>query len=131
MNKIILCGRLTQDIQTNESGKIAKSCIAVDRALKDASGNKVTDFINLKWLGEKKAEFAKKYLSKGSKVIVVGEANIDKWKDKDGNDRTAFTVNVAETEFAESKTQAKPVDRPNADGFMNIPDGIEEELPFN
>lgn len=134
MNEIFLMGRLTKDSELNPSGKVATNSIAVDRRLKDANGNKVTDFINLRWLGESKARFAKEYLTKGVKVCIEGNLCIDQYKDSNGNPKSAVYVLVDNTEFAESKKSqeaAVPPPAPDADGFMNIPDGIDEELPFN
>ena len=129
MNKIILLGRLARDTELNASGKMASSCIAVDRSLKDASGNKVTDFINLRWIGESKAQFAFKYLSKGMKILVEGNLQIDQYQDNAGNNKSYCYVLVDNTEFAESKkadNNSMPTD-PN--GFATIPDS--EELPFH
>ena len=136
MNHIILLGRLTKETELNTSGKIATNSIAVDRRLKDANGNKVTDFINLRWLGESKARFAKEYLTKGVKVCIEGNLCIDQYKDSNGNPKSAVYVLVDNTEFAESKKTQEaappvPAATTDADGFMNIPDGIDEELPFN
>ena len=133
MNHIILLGRLTKDTELNDSGKVAMNSIAVDRNLKDANGNKVTDFINVKWLGEAKAQFAWKYLTKGMKILIEGSLCIDRYKDQNGNSRSSCYVRVDDTEFAESKKQgaqgsASPVTT-DENGFASIPDG--EDPPFN
>ena len=133
MNKWIGIGRVCKDTELNTSGKVATNCIAVDRALKDKDGNKVTDFINLRWLGEKRASFAQKYITKGMKIGVSGSLCIDNYKDKDGNYKQSVYVMVQEIDFCESKSanqQNTSVQRPSSDGFMGIPDGIEHELPF-
>lgn len=133
MNQIILLGRLTKDTELNASGKIAMNNIAVDRRLPDANGNKVTDFIPLRWIGEKKAQFAYNYLHKGIKICAEGNLCIDQYKDSEGNNKSAVYVLVNNTEFAESKKQNAPeYPAPMADSneFMNIPDGLDEELPF-
>ena len=133
MNKWIGIGRVCKDTELNTSGKVATNCIAVDRALKDKDGNKVTDFINLRWLGEKQASFAQKHITKGMKIGVSGSLCIDNYKDKDGNYKQSVYVMVQEIDFCESKSanqQNTSVQRPSSDGFMGIPDGIENELPF-
>lgn len=132
MNKIVLMGRLTKETELNQTGKMAACSIAVDRALKDANGNKVTDFINLRWIGERKAQFAFNYLHKGMKILIDGSLQIDQYKDDAGNNRSYCYVLVDNTEFAESKrSAAEGATQPDSDGFMSIPDGIDEELPFN
>ena len=119
----------------NTSGKVATNCIAVDRALKDKDGNKVTDFINLRWLGEKKAKFAQNYIQKGTKIGVTGSLCIDNYK-KDGENKQFVYVMVQETEFCESKganqqNNSRPAPSNAHDGdFMKIPDGLDDELPF-
>lgn len=129
MNKIVLSGRLTKETDLNQSGKMASCTIAVDRSMKDASGNKITDFINLRWIGESKAQFAFNYLRKGMKILVDGSLHIDQYNDDAGNHKTYCYVLVDNTEFAESKKandNSMPTD-PN--GFATIPDS--EELPFH
>lgn len=135
MNKWIGIGRVCKDTELNTSGKVATNCIAVDRALKDKDGNKVTDFINLRWLGEKQAKFAQNYIQKGTKIGVSGSLCIDNYK-KDGENKQFVYVMVQETEFCESKganqqnnSRPKPSDA-SSDDFMSIPDGINDELPF-
>lgn len=134
MNFVFLMGRTFKDVELNASGKVATSGIAVDRILKDANGNKVTDFINLKWLGEKKAKFASDYIPKGTKISIRGSLCIDQYE-KDGQKRQAVYVNVDETEFCESKSSQssnpKPATvKPDADGFVSTY-GDDEELLFN
>lgn len=129
MNKIVLLGRLTKETDLNQSGKMASCTIAVDRSMKDVSGNKITDFINLRWIGESKAQFAFNYLRKGMKILVDGRLHIDQYNDDAGNHKTYCYVLVDNTEFAESKkadNNSMPTD-PN--GFATIPDS--EELPFH
>ena len=132
MNHIFLMGRLTKETELNQSGKIAMNSIAVDRRLKDANGNKVTDFIPLRWLGETKAKFAFGYLTKGMKIAIEGSLYIDQYKDSEGNSRSACYVIVDNTEFAESKKQgapgsASPVTT-DENGFATMQD--DEEAPF-
>lgn len=133
MNKICLIGRTCKETELNTSGKVATNCIAVDRALKDKDGNKVTDFINLRWLGEKQAKFAQNYISKGTKIGVSGSLCIDNYK-KDGENKQFVYVMVQETDFCESKganQQNNCAEKPDSNSFMEIPDGIENELPFS
>lgn len=134
MNQVVLVGRLTKDVELNQSGKVAWSSLAVDRnGMKDQDKNYITDFINLRWLGEQKAAFAQKHLTKGTKIAVNGCICVDNYKDKDGNNKQNVYVMVASQEFCESKganQQNTSVQRPSSDGFMGIPDGIENELPF-
>lgn len=133
MNKWIGIGRTCKDTELNTSGKVATNCIAVDRALKDKDGNKVTDFINLRWLGEKQASFAQKYITKGMKVGVSGSLCIDNYKDKDGNSKQSVYVSVQDIDFCESKSENRQntsVQRPSSDDFMSIADDIGGELPF-
>lgn len=135
MNKWIGIGRVCKDTELNTSGKVATNCIAVDRALKDKDGNKVTDFINLRWLGEKQAKFAQNYIQKGTKIGVTGSLCIDNYK-KDGENKQFVYVMVQETEFCESKganqqNNSRPkLSDASSDDFMSIADGIGDELPF-
>lgn len=143
MNTIILIGRLTRDVETSttQSGTtVARYTLAVDRRGKDAQ----TDFIPCVAFN-KSAEFAQRWLRKGLKICVRGELQTGSYTDKDGNRRNTYNVVVAEHDFCEKANAAQdappfaPVNAPaprsaqnNAafDGFMAIPDGIQEELPF-
>lgn len=144
MNKVELVGRLTRDVEirTTESGTVtARFSIAVSRRFKNAEGVYEADFINCVAFG-KTAEFIGKYFSKGSMIGVTGRIQTGNYTNKDGQKVYTTDVVVEECEFAESKNAAgensgfTPSDRPSpssaaGDGFMNIPDGIDEELPFN
>ena len=133
MNKVILIGRLTKDPefrwgQTAEGNfAIGRYTLAIDRKGKDAG----TDFINCVAFG-KQGEFAEKYLRKGMKIAVIGRIQTGSYTDKEGKKVYTTDVVVEEHEFCESKGQGEDRPRPSADdeGFMNIPDGIKEELPF-
>ncbi len=141
MNKVILMGRLTRDpevrySQGQNSTAIAKFSIAVDRRFK-RDGQPDTDFFNCTCFG-RQAEFVEKYLQKGTKVVTVGSVQNDNYE-KDGVKHYSVQIMVDEIEFAESKNaqgtgsdgagrSAGPA--PAGDGFMNIPTGIDEELPF-
>ena len=144
MNKVEIVGRLTRDVEirTTESGTVtARFSIAVSRRFKNAEGVYEADFINCVAFG-KTAEFIGKYFSKGSMIGVTGRIQTGNYTNKDGQKVYTTDVVVEECEFAESKNAAgdnsgfTPSDRPSpssaaGDGFMNIPDGIDEELPFN
>ena len=148
MNKVILMGRLTRDpevrySQAAEPLAIARYTLAVDRRFqrRDNSGNEQTaDFISCVAFG-RQGEFAEKYLKQGTKIAITGRIQTGSYTNKDGNKVYTTEVIVEEQEFAESKNASNdagfaPADRPSpssaaGDGFMNIPDGIDEELPFN
>lgn len=136
MNKVILMGRLTRDADMRVSGElnIAKFSLAVDRRYQKG-GEKETDFFNCTAFG-KQAEFVDKYLKQGTKVLVTGRVQNDNYTNKEGQKVYSVQIIVEEIEFAESKNaESKPADKPAEDngegGWMNIPDGIDEELPFN
>lgn len=143
MNKVILMGRLTKDpivtySQGAESMAIARYTLAVDRRGKRAEGQQNADFINCVAFKDN-AKFAEKYLRQGTKIAVEGHIQTGSYKNKDN--QTVYTTDVVidSQEFAESKQNTSnqenapsaPVPSASDDGFMNIPDGIDEELPFN
>jgi single-strand DNA-binding protein len=135
MNKVILSGRLTRDVETRYSGEmaIARYTLAVYRRFKK-DGEQSADFINCVAFG-KAGEFAEKYFRKGMKVAITGRIQTGSYTNKDGQKVYTTDVIIEEQEFAESKAssseQAPPQPSVDSDGFMNIPDGIDEELPFN
>lgn len=143
MNKVILMGRLTRDpdirySQGEKQTAIARYTLAVDRRFKQ-EGQPSADFINCLALG-KNGEFAEKYLHKGTKVVVVGNWQTGSYTNKDGNKVYTNDCFVENCEFAESKVASEnngggnsgqTSNYPVNDGFMNIPNGIDEELPFN
>lgn len=143
MNKVILMGRLTRDpdirySQGENATAIARFSLAVDRRFKQ-EGQPSADFINCLALG-KNGEFAEKYLHKGTKVVVVGNWQTGSYTNKDGNKVYTNDCFVENCEFAESKAASEnngggnsgqTSNYPVNDGFMNIPNGIDEELPFN
>ena len=141
MNKVILMGRLTRDpevryAQGNDNMAIASYSLAVDRRFKKDGDEQTADFINCIAFG-KAGEFAEKYFRKGTKIAVVGRIQTGSYTNKDGQKVYTTDVVVEEQEFAESKGSgstegAQTTKTPSgSDGFMNIPDGIDEELPFN
>jgi single-strand DNA-binding protein len=148
MNKVILMGRLTRDPEVRYSQgetplAIARYSLAVDRRQsRNSQDGQTADFINCVAFG-RQGEFAEKYLHKGTKIAVVGRIQTGSYTNKDGVKVYTTEVVVEEQEFAESKSSGQantgnggfapmPAAEPVAagDGFMNIPDGIEE-LPFS
>ena len=146
MNKVILMGRLTRDPEVRYSAgenalAIARYTLAVDRRFR-RDGEASADFINCVAFG-RNAEFAEKYLRQGTKIVACGRIQTGSYTNKDGQRVYTTEVVVEEQEFAESKAAAGNNDggfapaRTSApamdagDGFMNIPEGIDEELPFN
>ena len=139
MNKIILMGRLVRDpdvrySQGNNPMAIARYTLAVDRKFK-RDGEPNADFINCIAFG-KNGEFAEKYLHKGIKILVEGRWQSGSYTNKDGQKVYTNDCVVESCEFAESKNASQserpqPMPQTDSDGFMSIPDGIDEELPFN
>lgn len=142
MNKVILMGRLVRDPEVRYSNgdnsmAIARYTLAVDRRLKK-DGENNADFIGCVAFG-KSAEFTEKYLKKGTKIIVTGRIQTGSYTNKDGQKVYTTDVVVEEQEFAESKNNSGSDNYggtgstrlSGGDGFMQIPDGIDEELPFN
>lgn len=138
MNKAILIGRLTRDpdvrySQTDSNMAIARFSLAVDRRYKKQGDETTADFFNCTAFG-KQGEFVEKYLKKGTKVVVTGRIQNDNYTNKEGQKVYSVQIMVEEIEFAESKAAGQGVQNNDSipgDGFMNIPDGIESELPFN
>ena len=142
MNRVILMGRLTRDpevryTQGNEPIAVARYTLAVDRRVRRQDGNEQTaDFINIVAF-RKAGEFAEKYFRHGMRVLVAGRIQTGSYTNKDGQRIYTTDVIVDEQEFADAKRDgADPshygASSPIGDGFMNIPDGVEDEgLPFN
>ncbi|MCI1722584.1 MAG: single-stranded DNA-binding protein [Lachnospiraceae bacterium] len=153
MNQVVLMGRLTRDPEvrytTGENTlAVARYTLAVDRRFK-RDGEPTADFINCVSFG-RTAEFAEKYFHQGIKIVVTGRIQTGSYTNKDGNKVYTTDIVVENQEFAESKAasdangagpvrtpsqasapqQAAPQPDTSGDGFMNIPDGIDEELPF-
>lgn len=142
MNKTILMGRLTRDPEVryssgNTAATVAKYTLAVDRKFR-REGEPDADFIPCVVFG-KGAEFAEKYFHKGIKIALTGRITTGKYTNKEGQTVYTTEVVVEEQEFAESKSASErndsayssPIPAGTGDGFMNIPDGIDDELPFN
>lgn len=148
MNKVILMGRLTRDPEVRYSSgenalAIARYTLAVDRRFhKDNEAS--ADFIGCVAFG-KGGEFAEKYLRQGTKIVVTGRIQTGSYTNREGHKVYTTEVVVEDQEFAEGKAasqnnsqtsagsrQQPPPSMPtDKDGFMQIPDGIDEELPFN
>ncbi|QNM04357.1 single-stranded DNA-binding protein [Qiania dongpingensis] len=152
MNKVILMGRLTRDpdirySQGEKAMAIARYTLAVDRRFSRSGGDgndQTADFISCVAFG-RSAEFAEKYLHQGTRIVVTGRIQTGSYTNRDGQKVYTTDVVVEDQEFAESKSasaqnagssfrqEARP--QPSSavdDGFMNIPDGVEDEgLPFN
>lgn len=129
MNKIILMGRLTREPEVRytsgeKSMAVAKFSLAVDRKGK----NEGTDYFNCTSFG-KQGEFVEKYLKKGTKVVLTGHLQNDNYTNKNGEKVYAVQIITEEVEFAESKSKDDPQPQPD-DDFVNVPDGIEDSLPF-
>ena len=155
MNKAVLMGRLTKDpdvrySQGDQPVAIARYTLAVDRRQKK-DGQPSADFISCVAFG-KAGEFAEKYLRKGTKICISGRIQTGSYERQDGTKVYTTDVVVDEQEFAEKKSdsgraamddeiakayadhlpdQESTGQQAAVDGFMNIPDGIDEELPFN
>lgn len=141
MNKVILMGRLTRDPEVRYSQGQNQTCIArytlaVERRFKQ-EGQQSADFIGCVAFG-KLGEFAEKYLKQGTKVAITGRIQTGSYTNRDGQKVYTTDIVVEEQEFAESKNAAgnrenaanTQQSQTDADGFMHIPEGIEEELPF-
>ena len=143
MNKVILVGRLTRDPEVrhpqDDSAAVAKYTLAVDRKFK-RDNEPTADFIPCVGFG-RLAEFADKYLRKGMRISVSGHIQTGSYTNKDNRKVYYTEIVIEEQEFAESRAeseanksaskQQKPEETVDENGFMNIPEGLEEELPFN
>lgn len=144
MNRVILMGRLTRDpevryTQGSEPMAVARYTLAVNRRVRKDDGSQEADFINIVAF-RKAGEFAEKYFRQGMRVLVSGRIQTGSYTNKDGQRVYTTDMIVDEQEFADSKNSSgrtgdyQPTSTPSSvgDGFMNIPDGVEDEgLPFN
>ena len=147
MNKVILMGRLTRDAeirysQGESSTAIARFSLAVDRRFRRDNDEQTADFINCVAFN-RTAEFLERFGRKGTKFVLEGRIQTGSYTNKDGQRVYTTDVVVENIEFAESKNSnggdgysgagasAPSPSGAAGDGFMNIPDGIDEELPFN
>jgi single-strand DNA-binding protein len=139
MNKVILMGRLTRNPEVRigqNNTKVSTFTLAVDRKFKK-QGEAEADFFNCTAFG-KQADFVENYLKQGTKMLVTGSIQNNNYTNKDGQKMYSVQIIVNELEFAESKSSAQvtqptqqPVQQPMQNqGFMNIPTGMVDELPF-
>lgn len=135
MNKVILMGRLTRDpdvrySQGNQPMAIARFSLAVDRRFK-RDGEPTADFINCVAFG-KTGEFIERYAHQGTKLVVEGRIQTGSYTNKEGQKIYTTDVVIEDQEFADSKAGIVPPAAVSPDGFMNLPEGVEDEgLPFN
>ena len=137
MNKLSLVGTIVRDIdvKVSQGGKtIASFTVAAQRRYKNSDGKYDSDFIPCVCF-DKSAEFVSKYFKKGDKIGITGHMQSGSFEGKNGK---VYTLDcyVNEVEFVggsskSEETKTAPKNESNGDGFMNIPDGIPEELPFN
>lgn len=143
-----MSGRLTRDaeIKVSNESAIASFGFAVNRRFKNRDGNYEADFFEVKAFG-KTAEWVEKYTAKGKRIEIQGRLQQDRWTDDNGNNRSRVVVIADNISFGESKAesqanaspeqqtgQTQPTQnqgKPDENGFMYIPNGVEEELPFN
>lgn len=142
MNKVILMGRLARDPEVRHSQgaepmAVARYTLAVYRRGRRDENGQNADFISCVAFA-RNAEFAEKYFRKGTKIAITGRIQTGSYNDREGRKVYTTDVVIEDQEFAESKssqnggnTQAPPEQSDAGDGFMNIPNGIDEELPFN
>lgn len=128
MNKVILMGRLCQnpEVRTSKETTIARYTLAVDRRV--ARGKQETDYIPCVAF-TRKAEFAEKYLRKGTKILVTGRIQTGSYTNREGQKIYTTDVVVENQEFVEKKQPEPQNDEPQNNDFEDIPD--DEELPFN
>lgn len=140
MNRVILMGRITKDVDArgDSNNMVARYSLAVDRRFKNKDGEYDTDFINIVAFG-KSAEFASKYFSKGTKVVITGRIQTGSYTNKDGQKVYTTDVVAEDQEFAESKKSSggetessgqKTKEVSSDDDFMNIDPSLTEELPW-
>ena len=145
MNRVILMGRLPRDpevrySQGERSMAIARYTLAVDRRGRRSQegGEQTADFINCVAF-DRAGEFAEKYFRQGRRVLISGRLQTGSYTNREGQKVYTTDVVIEEQEFAESRAasegnsqnQQRQQEQSAGDGFMNIPDGIDEELPFN
>lgn len=146
MNHASLVGRLTRDPEIRYSQGdnplcIARFTLACDRRFKKQGDEQTADFISCKAFG-KTAEFIEKYFSKGRRIGISGRIETGSYTNRDGQKVYTTEVIAEEAEFVDNKSDNNtsnndtsnnntPAQKPDDNGFMHIPDGIDEVLPFN
>lgn len=140
MNKVIISGNVGKDPEIRYGGQnntcVARYSLAVRRSFAE-DGEQDTDWLNIVAFS-KNAEFAEKYITKGTKLIIEGRIQTGSYDNKDGQKVYTTDIVVERQEFAESKKSATndneqhtETTQTQLDDFMNLPTDIEEELPFN
>ena len=137
INNVTLIGRLTADptVKTLEGDvKVANFTLAVEKTYKNKDGERDANFISIvAW--RKTAELIEKYLKKGTKVVITGRLQNNNYTNKDGQKVYDIRIMVEDIEFAESKSESSnssaKSEQPSGNDFLNIPDGLVEELPFS
>ena len=141
LNQVVLMGRLTRDVEIRYSQgsdiAIGRFTLAVERDYKKEGEERAADFINCLAFG-KTAEFIERYFGKGSMIAITGRIQTGSYTNQEGQKVYTTDVIVDKVSFTGEKRedgqQSRPPQQqqtPNYDGFMNIPDGIDEELPFS
>jgi len=124
MNNVILIGRLTKDPEVREN--VTRFSVAVDRKFK-RDGEPTVDFFNCVVFG-KTADFVAKYFFKGKQIALTGRIENDSYTNKEGRKITTTVIKCDSVEFVGPK-EDRPEPAPD-DGFIAVPDGVQEELPF-
>lgn len=150
MNSVILSGFISKDFKPNETNKMGNSSIAVKRpypfSKKDANGNEVPDYINLRFIGEKNVIRAAKWLVKGAAVTIEGVICRDTWKTTEGKwgennyilvkswefqtGKRDHKESDSERDFLPEQTNYIPPKAPDDEDFISIPDDVDDDLPF-
>ena len=128
MNHVVLMGRVCADpeLRSNQAGvPVANYRLAVDRPNRRSDGQREADFFScVAW--DKRAEFAARYLLRGTKVAVEGHLQTRSWEAEDGSKRHAVEIVVEKQHFCESKKDTQP-SKPENDGFVQVED---DDMPF-
>lgn len=134
MNLVALVGRLTRDVEVKYTNgenaqAVARFSVAVQRQFKNRDGNYDADFINCVAFG-RTAEFIQKYFHKGSMIGIRGEIRTGSYTNKDGVKVYTTDINVSNVEFVGSGNSGNNSADTSDTRFMDIPDGVDEEMPF-
>lgn len=132
MNKVILMGRLTRDVELNKTSNEVAYCkfsVAVNRKFADANGNKQTDFINcVAWRNN--AEFVNKYFKKGSQMLISGSIQTTSYEANDGTKKQTTEVLIEEIEFVDKKTSDSNNEQPKKASKETLENVNDDDLPF-
>lgn len=116
MNLTVLTGNIATDIELRQVGDTVVT--SINLAVRDNFKKDVTHFIRVEAWG-KTAELLNQYCSKGSKIGVEGSLKVDKFKDKEGNNREVTKVNASRIEFLDSKGSNSGTDGQRSDSYTN------------